>query len=79
MIDYEETLQQGRAMVRFIEAVSILLPSAGQREADLLRDLKIIYQKRLGKMIIELPLDISAQILVSSEHIRGTVSDTPLN
>ena len=79
LIDYEEIIQQGRAMVRLIEAANILLPEAGQREADLLRDLKIQYQKRLRKIIADLPPDISAQILVASDHISGPVSDTTLN
>lgn len=77
--DYAEVIPQGRAMVRLIEAVSILLPGAGQREAEMLRDLKIMYQKRLRKMIVDLPLDISAQILVASDHISGPVGDSTLN
>lgn len=77
--NYAEVIQQGRAMVRLIEAVNVLLPEAGQREADLLRDLKITYQKRLRKIIVDLPLDISAQILVASDHISGPVGDSTLN
>lgn len=79
MLDHEEAIQQGRAMVRLIEAVNVLLPGAGQREADSLRDLKIKYQKRLRKMVAELPAEVSAQILAASEHINGPVGDTTLN
>jgi len=79
MPDYTEVIQQGRAMVRLIEATNILLPEAGQHEADLLRDLKIQYQKRLRKMIADLPPDISAQILAASDRISGPVNDTTLN
>ena len=79
MADYEESIKQGRAMVRLIEAANILLPDAGQREADSLRDLTIRYQKRLRKMIAELPTEVSAQILAASEHINGPIGDMTLN
>ena len=79
MADYTEQIRLGRAMVRLIEDVKVLLPDAGQREADLLRDLKIRYQKRLRQMVAELPVEVSAQILAASEQINGPVGDTTLN
>jgi hypothetical protein len=79
MADYEETIKQGRAIVRLIEATNVLLPDAGQREAELLRDLRIRYQKRLRKLVAKLPVKISAQILAASEHINGPIGDTTLN
>ena len=79
MADYTTQIQQGRAMVRLIEAVNVLLPHADQHEADLLHDLKARYQQQLRNMIAELPPEISAQILAASEHINGPIGDTTLN
>ena len=79
MSDFTEAVKHGRAMVRLIEAANVLLPDAGPREAGLLRDLKIMYQKRLRQLVAELPVEISAQILAASEHINGPIGDTTLN
>ena len=79
MADYEESIKQGRAMVRIIEAATMLLPTADHQEACYLRDLQVWYRQRLRRLVAELPTEVSAQILAASEHINGPIGDTTLN
>lgn len=76
---HAESIHQGRAMVRLIEAIDVLLPEAEPLEADRLHELNRFYQQRLRHLLAELPPACSAQILAASEHINGPVGDVCLN
>ena len=77
--DYTDAIKHGRAMVRLIEAVNMLLPGTDEREAGLLFDLKIEYQQRLRNLVADLPDEVSTQIFAQVEIITGLVGDSTLN
>ncbi len=77
--NHNAIIQQGRAMVRLIEAADALLPAANERESRCLHDRQTWYRQRLRQMMAELPVEVSAQILAAFEHISGPIGDTTLN
>ena len=71
------TIVQGRAMVRLIDATTILLAnSGGWHETLLLKLARTLYQRRLRGAIVMLPSDIAAEILAASEGIGGNLPVT---
>ena len=76
---YTATIQQGRAVVRLIEAIGVLLLVAAEPEAGELRVLQQRYRQRLRAWVAELPPAISAQILIASEQIHGPGGEVTLN
>ena len=58
---FDATIQQGRAVVRLIEAIDVLLLVAAEPEASELRVLQRRYRQRLRARVAELPPAISAQ------------------
>ena len=76
---YTATIQQGRAVVRLIEAIDVLLLVAAEPEASELRVLQPRYRQRLRAWVAELPPAISAQILIASEQIHGPAGEVTLN
>jgi hypothetical protein len=71
---------RGRAMIRLIEAAEVLLTgdtTPNERVTyGLARDLA---QQALRELVVELDSESTAQILVASERILGTVKDVTLN
>lgn len=72
-------IQQGRAMVRLIEAIDVLLPGVTEDEAPQLRAMQRKYKRHLRELLADLPAEVVAQILAASEHITGPVGDITLN
>jgi spermidine synthase len=72
-------IQQGRAVVRLIEAIDVLLLDVAEPEASELRVLQQRYRQRLRAWVAELPPAISAQILIASEQIHGPAGEVTLN
>ena len=75
---YTATIQQGRAVVRLIEAIGVLLLVAAEPEASELRVLQPRYRQRLRAWVAELPPAISAQILMTSEPLHGPGDEVTL-
>jgi len=68
----QRVIAQGRAMVRLIESIDVLLTNSGSwRESLLLRVTRGVYRHRLRRLIGVLPADISAEILAASDSIGG--------
>jgi hypothetical protein len=74
-----EPIRQGRAMVRLIEALEVLLPDVEPLQAEQLQELQRFYRQRLRQLLSDLPPRSSAQILAASEEISGPVGDVCLN
>jgi hypothetical protein len=73
-------ITEGRAMVRLIESIDVLLINSGsRRETWLLKATRGLYQHRLRGLIAVLPSDVSAEILAASDNIKGPVGDVSLN
>ena len=76
---FDAPIQQGRAAVRLIEAIDVLLLDAAEPEASELRVLQKRYRQRLRAWVAELPPAIGAQILIASEQIHGPAGEVTLN
>ena len=81
--DYIEqrVIAHGRAMVRLIEAIDVLLENSGsRREMALLRLVQRLHRHRLRDLMAVLPPETSAEILAASEAAVGLpVRDPSLN
>jgi len=70
-----ETIAQGRACVRLIEAVGALLEvgrgDLNSKEANALVEARALAVKRLRVLVAELPPEAVAQILAASEKLGG--------
>ena len=68
----QNVIAQGRAMVRLIESIGVLLANAGSwRESLLLRVTRGGYRHRLRRLIGVLPAELGVEILAASENIGG--------
>jgi len=73
-------ISQGRAMVRLIEAIDILLTNSGSgRETWLLKATRGLYRHRLRELVAVLPSDVSAEILAASDNIQGPIGEVSSN
>ena len=68
----QNVIAQGRAMVRLIESIDVLLANSGSwRESLLLRVTRGVYRHRLRRLIGVLPAELGAEILAASETVGG--------
>jgi hypothetical protein len=71
---------RGRAMVRMIEAAEVLLTGATTPNECVTYGLaREVAQQALRELVRDLEPESTAQILVASERILGTVKDVMLN
>ena len=71
---------QGRAMVRLVESIDVLLENSGsRRETWLLKATRGLYRSRLRQLVATLPTDMSAEILAASDGINGPIGDVSVN
>ena len=74
----QRVVAQGRAMVRLIEAIDVLLENSGSwRETALLKTAQRLYRHRLRELVAVLPPDVSAEILAASEAAVGLPVHNP--
>ncbi len=64
----ETAIEQGRAIVRAIEALGVIEPS-GQFERLLAGILMAVYKRRLQGIIATAPAWVGEQILSASQHV----------
>ena len=77
---HSNVVTQGRAMVRLIESIDVLLANSGSwRETWLLKATRGLYSHRLRGLVAALPTDVSAEILAASDNIKGPIGDVTLN
>ena len=80
MSSLDQTISRGRAYVRLIEAVDVLLAGeAGGQEAALLHQVRRLATARLRALVAELPPEMAAQILAASDKLAAPVSDVSKN
>jgi hypothetical protein len=71
---------RGRAMVRMIEAAKVLLTFATTPNERVTYGLACeLAQQALRELVFDVQPDITAQIMVASERVLGTVKDVMLN
>ena len=76
----ENVITTGRAYVRIVEAVDVLLSrNPVWTERLLLRLVRALYSHRLRGLVAVLPYDIMAEILAASGRISGPVRDASVN
>ena len=76
---YNATILQGRAIVRLIEAIDVLVTAAAEQEVKELRAIQTRYRQRLRQLVADLPSAVSAQILIASDNIHGPTGEMTLN
>ncbi len=80
MSDYDNTIRQGRACVRLIEAADVLIAdSPGEIDTTVLRQARELCVAQLRALVRTLPSHVSAQILAASEKIDGPTGEIGQN
>jgi hypothetical protein len=78
--DYSSTIRAGRAFVRLIEATAVLIEwDEDERSQRKWLRLRREAQERLRRLVEVLPPHITAEIMVASEKMLGTVQDVSKN
>jgi hypothetical protein len=76
----QRMIVQGKAMVRLLESIDVLLTNSGSwRETWLLKATRSLYSHRLRQLVAVLPPNVSAKLLAASENIKGPVGDVSQN
>ena len=80
MTDNEDAIRRGRACVRLIEAVDVLIPQTpDQYELVTLREARRLAVRQLRQFVRDCDPSITAQIMTASDKRLGTVRCVTLN